>query len=367
MKDSTIKLKVNGKEYEGWLSVSISSSLQSLARTFSVSTAIDRKSNAVKDIEIGDAVEVYIGEDKVLTGYVTQRSISLSERSLSVSVSGASKTIDLEQCSLPDGSATSYKSQTHATNLKSVCSPYGIEVVDEVKNTTKCDFEIKPTDKIGDAIVDYLKKHGLLVGDDEEGRLVIRDIGSGGTVDNAITEGSYVTCSRKRNADKIFSEYVMVGQSTNATSELSTSANQSKAVEKNASVTRPRTQTVQVSGNVSATSLRKRVAMQRDVSIGASDSASFTMTGWRQQNGDLWKINQLVKIQDDVLGLDVEWLITSVNFEISNGGTLVSIDCQSPLAFKNCVIADDTKAKAQDFSDIKSGSGNASGTSWTKS
>ncbi len=362
-----VSLKVNGKEYGGWLSVSISSSLQSLARTFSVTTAIDRKNNAVRDIAIGDTVEVFIGEDKVLTGYVTQRSISLSATSISVSLAGASKTIDLEQCTLPDDSATSYKSQTHATNLRSVCSPYGIEVVDEVKNTTKCDFELKPTEKIGDAIVDYLKKHGLLVGDDEEGRLVIRDVGSSGTVENILGSGSGVSCSRKQNADKVFSEYIMVGQSTNALSELATSANQSKAVEKNASVTRLRAQAVQVSGNVSATSLRKRVTMQRDVSIGASDSASYSMTGWRQKNGSLWKINQLVKIQDDVLGLDVEWLVTAVNFEISNGGTLVTIDCQSPLAFKNCAIPDDTKAKAADFSDIKSGSGKTSGTSWTKS
>lgn len=362
-----VSLKVNGKEYSGWLSVSISSSLQSLARTFSVSTAIDRKNNAVREIEIGDTVEVFIEEDKVLTGYVTQRSVSLSPRSLSVSISGASKTIDIEQCTLPDGTATSYKSQAHATNLKSVCSPYGIEVVDEVKNTTKCDFELKPTEKIGDAIVEYLKKHGLLVGDDEEGRLVIRDVGSGGSVENILGSGSGVSCSRKQNADKVFSEYIMVGQSTNALSELSTSANQSKAVEKNASVTRPRSQAVQVSGNVSTTSLRKRVAMQRDVSIGASDSVSYTMTGWRQKNGSLWKINQLVKIQDDFLGLDVEWLVTAVNFEISNGGTLVTIDCQSPLAFKNCAISDDTQAKAADFSDIKAGSGNVSGSSWTKS
>ena len=362
-----VSLKVNGKEYSGWLSVSISSSLQSLARTFSVSTAIDRKNNAVREIEIGDTVEVFIGEDKVLTGYVTQRSISLSPRSLSVSISGASKTIDIEQCTLPDGTATSYKSQTHATNLRSVCSPYSIEVVDEVKNTTKCDFELKPTEKIGDAIVEYLKKHGLLVGDDEEGRLVIRDVGSGGSVENILGSGSGVSCSRKQNADKVFSEYIMVGQSTNALSELSTSANQSKAVEKNASVTRPRSQAVQVSGNVSTTSLRKRVAMQRDVSVGASDSVSYTMTGWRQKNGSLWKINQLVKIQDDILGLDVEWLVTAVNFEISNGGTLVTIGCQSPLAFKNCAISDDAKAKAADFSDIKAGSGNVSGSSWTKS
>lgn len=361
-----VSLKVNGKEYSGWLSVSISSSLQSLARTFSVATAIDRKHNAVREIEIGDTVEVFIGDDKVLTGYVTQRSISLSARSLSVSISGASKTIDLEQCTLPDGSATSYKSQTHATNLRSVCSPYGIEVVDEINNTTKCDFELKPTEKIGDAIVEYLKKHGLLVGDDEEGRLVIRDVGSGGTVENVLGAGSGISCSRKQNADKVFSEYVMLGQSTNALSELSTSANQSKAAEKNDSVKRLRAQAVQVSGNVSTTSLRKRVAMQRDVSIGASDSVSYTMTGWRQKNGSLWKINQLVKIQDDFLGLDVEWLVTAVTFEISSGGTTTTIECQSPLAFKNCAIADDTQAKGQDFSDIKAGSGNVSGSSWTK-
>ena len=64
--DNTVTLFVNGRKYENWLDVSITCTLQSLARVFSV-----RSTRSKEDLTIGiqpqDEVKVFIGDDLVLT------------------------------------------------------------------------------------------------------------------------------------------------------------------------------------------------------------------------------------------------------------------------------------------------------------
>ena len=126
--NNTVTLFVNGRKYENWLDVSIACTLQSLARTFSV-----RSTRSKEDLTIGiqpqDEVQIFIDGEPILTGYVTKREVSYSASGISVTISGASKTVDLQDCCMPHGMANSYKNQTHEQNLKAVCKPFGIGVV----------------------------------------------------------------------------------------------------------------------------------------------------------------------------------------------------------------------------------------------
>lgn len=268
---------------------------------------------------------------------------------------------------MPDGYPLSYKNQTHLQNLRSVCKPYGIDVIDEVRNTKKCDFELKRTDKVGDAIVSYLKKHGLLVGDNENGDVVIRAPESSGAATDALEMGKNVLSGKQTlDQNKVFSQYVTVGQATNPLSELSVSANQLKAVQDYKGVKRMRANAIQVSGNATQTGLQKRAILQRDNSVGQADTIVYRVQGWHQSSGKLWKINQKVKISDCFLNINADYLISSVVLNYSGNGKVAEITCQIAKAFDNMAEQDDTAVKATDFSDVKAGSGRVGSAQWIR-
>lgn len=367
--ENAVSLKVNGKIYTGWLSVEITSKLQTLARRFSVSATRTLAKNADKTdgINAGDSVEVFIGEDKVLTGYVMRKVASYTATGINISISGASKPIDLEQCCLPDGYPTSFKNQTHLVNLQSVCKPYGINVIDEVGNKKKCDFEIKPTEKIWNAIVAYLQKNCLLIGDDKNGNVVIRSTSSGGASADVLETGTNILeGSREQDHSGLFSQYVVLGQAANPLSELPLSSNQLKSVETNLEVKRIRPCVIEQKGNVSLTDLKKKAISQRDTSIGNADKVAYKVRGWRQSNGELWKINKTVRINDSFFGGKRTLLISSVKYELGAKGFVTTLECSQKKAFDIYEISDDTKAKVANFDDVKEGSGKVGESEWVR-
>ncbi len=366
--ENTVSLKVNGSSYEGWLSVEITSKLQTLARTFSVSATrtATEAGDKTDGINAGDSVEIFIGADKVLTGYVMRKTVSYSATGINIVISGASKPVDLEQCCLPDGYPTSFKSQTHLANLQAVCKPYGISVIDEVGNSKKCDFEIKPTEKVGAAIVNYLQKHSLIIGDNAEGELVIRAVGSDGVASEALETGKNILSgTRTQDHAALFSEYVVLGQATNALSELPVSSNQLKAVERYEKC-RKRARVAQEQGNSTLQGLRKKAISQRDISVGKSDILTYLVRGWRQANGVLWQINQKIKVTDACLNFQGERVVSSVKLAMMNAGMTATLTLESERSFNVYATSDDSKAKAVNFDDVKEGSGKIGGASWTK-
>ena len=77
-----------------------------------------------------------------------------------------------------------------------------------------------------------------------------------------------------------------------------------------------------------------------------SQKITYTVVGWRTGKdgleGDLWKVNTLVKIKDDiVLGSGVgsnsstkEMLITKVTFTLDNNGMITTLECVPPTGFR---------------------------------
>lgn len=334
-RNSVVTLFVNGRKYENWLDVSIACTLQSLARTFSV-----RSTRSKEDLTIGiqpqDEVQVFIDGEPVLTGYVTKREVSYSASGISVTISGASKTVDLQDCCMPHGMANSYKNQTHEQNLKAVCKPFGIGVVDQVKSVDRRNLEFSPTETVGSAITRYLQKNGILLTDDEAGNLVIAQAGSGGIAHDILELGKNILeGKRTEDVSKRFSDYVTLGQAANPTSELPVSANHLTATARDSGVRRPRWLVKQESGNASTEILQKKAVVTRDVRQGESDILTYKVQGWRQSNGELWKVNTKVSISDSLLEIkNTPLLISRIGYSLSSAGSTVELTCVSPQTFR---------------------------------
>lgn len=358
-RNSVVTLFVNGRKYENWLDVSIACTLQSLARTFSV-----RSTRSKEDLTIGiqpqDEVQVFIDGEPVLTGYVTKREVSYSASGISVTISGASKTVDLQDCCMPHGMANSYKNQTHEQNLKAVCKPFGIGVVDQVKSVDRRNLEFSPTETVGSAITRYLQKNGILLTDDEAGNLVIAQAGSGGIAHDILELGKNILeGKRTEDVSKRFSDYVTLGQAANPTSELPVSANHLTATAKDPGVRRSRWLVKQESGNASTEILQKKAGILKDVRAGESDTLNYKVQGWRQSNGELWRVNSYVVCKDDIAEVSTKrkWVITSISYNLGATGATVSMSLRNEIAFSLLKEPNAKKIRIEDNSDIKKDSG----------
>lgn len=101
--NDNVTLRVNGREWNGWTSVRIGAGIERLARDFSVE--ITRQwpgdegiTTLQPRIKNGSKVEVLIGDELVITGWVEATPVRYDARSVSTGIAGRSLTADLIDC-----------------------------------------------------------------------------------------------------------------------------------------------------------------------------------------------------------------------------------------------------------------------------
>lgn len=356
MPQNRVCLTIEGRDYYGWLSVSIQLSLTAISRSFDVSltTKADEKGGYSR-INVGNSVVLKIGKDKLLNGYVTNVSESYSGTQRQITIKGRSKTIDLVECCPPEEKPLSYKKQRPLEILKALAGFYGVNVVSEVAKQDQIDFDISPEEKILDGLVKLLRTHNLLLSDNSDGDLVLVRVGSGGTCYDSIQLGKNVLSAKMEvDGSGLFSRYVILGQGTNPSSERSITDNQLKRSAE-WSGSRFRVNTIVQSGNAVGDQLQARVAMIRDASVAEAQALSYVVQGWRQSNKELWPVNAFVSVDDKSLGIKEAFLIERVTYSLNNQGMTTRIELKSPAAFANTkapTAADTVKSEVLNRIDV---------------
>ena len=362
-----VNLFVNGAIYSGWQEVTITADIMSLARTFTVvaTRSLSGKSLVV-GIEPGSEVVVKIGDDVVLTGFVTKVVTEYDSGKISIKIDGASKTRNLEECTLPEGRPKAYLNQTYAQILGEVCKSFGIKVVDQAGFTNKVDFNLSVTGKVGSALGDFLRSNSLHLMDDENGNLVIAKTGSNGNSADILKFGvNVLSGTRTQDCSKRYRTYQVVGQPTNPFSELPVSSlSQIKKAEDKDFSAKERVCTYLLAGNATAKRMQDYVELLRDHAKAESDELVYTVQGWRQSNGKLWRENTAVVVKDEFLGIDGRYLIWKVAYKLSNGGGMTT---NLLLKSKDAFLVTDgpEKSTKPNWDSVKAGSGMTGNTTWT--
>lgn len=365
-----VTLSVNGQEFAWWQNVQITTNLQNYCRTFTVGLTRDLSSEYVQSIplKLGDEVEVSIGEDLVLSGYITNVQQSYSATGVSLTVSGASYTVDLCDCTLPLSAKHSFKKQTVAQIIESLATHYSVNVVDLLQSEEKIDLDVSPFDEIKRTLDGLIKEQSILLTDDAEGNIVITTAGRGGDCfDSLVTGVNILTGSRNASQREIFSEYVVLAQAKNSASEQPVTSNQLSASASNYDM-RQRVRVVQQDGTPNRAQITKRAQLLRDYSSGKSESLTYTVQGWRQSNGSLWTPNSMVHVVDPILEVFGDYVISSVTYGKSESGTTTSIQCVPLSTYLNTELKDSSSAvkksaNEKNYSFVKKG--NTEGAKWT--
>ena len=342
-----VTLVCNGMEFSGWLSVRIESSLQSLCRAAQVSATRQAGENDLTaSINVGDAAAVRIGDDTVITGWITSKNTEYSATSVNVSVTIKSKTIDLEECSIPVDKPHQWGTAVRLNQLvQQLAALYGVSCEFAQDNGT-CTFQLDMNSTVGDAIVKLLRDKSLLVSDDAEGRLVIAKAGGAGHAASGLQTGvNVLSSSRQQDTSAIFRTYAVLGQSTNPDSNVS-GGNSLKGSATNTAV-RNRTKVWVESGNRTQKDLNSRAQNLMFNAIGNADKLSYEVQGWRQSDGSLWRVNQLVKVDDEYFNVHQDLLVSRVSMSIGSSGTTTELDVIAPDAFLVTDLPEEEKTKGK--------------------
>ena len=333
--DNRVTLTVGGLEYGGWKSVEITADLERQFRTFKLNITWQWPGQTVdKRIQPGDACEVRIGQDLVLTGYVFKAPISYDGRQISLSIEGSSCTQDLVDCA-----ATNRPNQWHEQSLLSIVEAlaitYKVFVVSEIPETARLSSHtIVPGETVFQSIDRLLTLFRVFSTDDAQGRLVLARPGSGGRASDALELGKNIlSANAPMDYSQVFSEYRVIGQQKGTDKKSGAAVSEVESVSADLSYKRRRVTVINEGMQINPDLALQRANWESATRVGKAKATTYQVQGWRQSNGDLWRHNTLVRVKDPVLGFDDDMLISKVTYSLSAQGSITTLQVAPPHTF----------------------------------
>lgn len=399
-----VRLLVNGAEYGGWKSVRISAGIERQARDFDLEVT-DRwpgQTDIPRRIQPGDACQVFIGADLVLTGYVDATPIKYDGKSVSVAVKGRSKTCDLvDCCPIPTGeslhgvskawgdvigkdgkvqnviappskSAAQWRQQKMEVIAAALAAAYGVRVISET-DTGKAipEHQVQVGESVFESIDRMMRQRHVLSSDNERGDLVFIDVGSAGRAGTAIETGvNVLAASTELDYKGVFSEYIVKGQRAGtddtyasdvseeegeSTDDSSTTVTGESASSTDARAKRRRVLVIKQSGHADDGSCKDRADYERANRAAKALQTSYTVAGWRQADGTLWVPNLIVRVRDAVIGFNTDMVIAEATWVMDNQGlrTEIRVGPQDGYVTKAAKLKKSQKGGGSAWSDIK--------------
>lgn len=343
---NTPKIVVNGRELAYWVSVTIDSSIDSLADTFSL------RYNVHSQTPPGDAnpltfdgdetVVISLDGEVLLTGYIDSADTDASTEGEVVTLSGYSRTADLVASAVLK--TKSYKDQTIEAICKDLCKPFGIEVVvdgsaTDAAKTVLTRFKVEWGDTIADALGRAVRYAGLLLFSSPDGGLLLSRTGSE-RVPTELRHGVNLEQVKvTRDARDRFSVYYVASDGVSGLDSDDADKDDGRVAQAaDPGVNRYRPTVISTEQDVKAQAQRRTQAeWERNRRAGLSLHVSCVWTGWRHAGG-LWRRNQLVRFVYAKKGIDRDMLVASVSLTREAAGSSVQLELAHPSSFEPRVI-----------------------------
>lgn len=332
MNDHDVTLRVNGKEFAGWTRVNISAGIDRIARSFDVEITRQwpqSRSLATLGLPVveGDLVEVLIGTDKVLTGFVDSTPLRYDASNVSAGISGRSKTEDLIDCSAPTQPGQ-FSNRSLSQIVSTLVQPFGVSVVSATSASgTLTSFQIDFGETISEALNRLLGLEQVLAFDNADGNLVLDSVGNEKASTALVLGENVISADSSRDFSDRFSEYTVTGQRAGTDDDYGETTNSKiTSTVKDPGVKRYRPLIIKQCGNATLATCKARAQYELAHREGKTLETTYTVYGWRQGNGELWMPNQRVVVWDPVMGFNnTELVIAEVNYTLSDAGYIAAL------------------------------------------
>lgn len=329
--DNYVSISVDRKKYSGWSAITISKSLENLASSFDL-VVIDKtnqKTNAEWLLRTQKECAVYIGKDKIITGFIEKVDADISFDSHNIKVSGRTKTADLIDCNYTE-SNKSFSKKSILTLARTLLEPFNINVSAGAGADVSqiFQFTVNSSDSIFKSLNQKANDLGLLLLTDSNGNLLITNSGNTKCKDSLEYGKSILSAEVSFDYTDRFSDYIVQAQTLPKEQKGAWATNINiQATSKDISIVRNRPKVIKVSSPLTRTTAQEYANWEALVRAAQSQTITIQVQGFRDGSGAVWDINKLIDVKIPPLYINpiTELLITGVDFSLSENGTITKL------------------------------------------
>lgn len=331
----SMELEVAGVSYLNFLNASVEFSLINFARFFDF-TAVATDGNPLP-FKVGDSCKITIDSELILTGFIERIDISYSSGDHTISVSGRDKVGDLVDSSLEkldiQGQISFEDVIRRVLAELTFKDILVINLVDDLENFAANTDILSPS--TGQNAWDFLeilaRKKNVLLRTNNDGDILIDrspkgDISgfSGGLNPTVLTNrlnnptNNILSSSTSFDDTQVFNKYTVRSQSNTSSlknifeNSIDTVNKSGEAIQDGVRTTRQLVLQAE-NASVNAESIN-RAQWEANFRQARQKVYSCTINGFRDSQGVIWDVNQLIRINDDFAGINGNMLIDSVTF-----------------------------------------------------
>lgn len=340
-----MRIEVDGIEYGNFVGASTVLRLDALSSTFAFEAT--SKDGLPLPFKLGQACKVVVDGDSVLSGFIELINVEGDSTSHKIDVQGRDKLGDLLDSTLGTGSGVSdiRPPVSLANAIRRVISHLGIQnvnVVDRVRPALFSTAEDLAAPEPGQNAFEFIeklaRKRQVLLTSDADGNVVI-DSGSGvevgaslqhliGDDTNNVSSYSVSYDSTGRfNVYKSVSQMNVIPINLAGIVGVNTIISQGSDRAEVDSAIRVGRQHVLVSESMSSGSEdQRRAKWEKKIRAARGKVYAAVVSGYRNQTGNLWAINEIVTVEDEFADISAKMLVNSVTFVLGkDGGSTTSL------------------------------------------
>jgi prophage tail gpP-like protein len=358
----SLKIRVNGLDYENFIVAQVILSLETVGSSFNFTSSVG--SDNLFPIKKGDAVQILADEQVILTGFVEVATVSYDSNSHRFEVKGRNKLADLIDSTVGD-----VKEFTGQVSLKSIIRSVldGIGLTDiaiineagDIDNFEASDITSAETgQKAFEFIELYARKRQVLLTTNGNSDLVIArastDVANnalkneiGNKADNNIIAGSFTN-----DETKLYNLYL--GQSqlnpiglSSDTTPVQISEQTAQFIDDSIRVTRR----LEFNAEESSDSFTMEDRVKWEANIRRARASVYTArVQGHTANGEAWMPNKLYRIDDDFCDVHAVLLSKHLVYNYSlDGGSLTNIEFTNRKAYTLQAEQDAREAEINQF------------------
>lgn len=329
--DNNLEIDINGQRFTGFTYASVQRSMDSLCGTFFFSTTVKEDADGLiaNGLKMDDKVEIFIDDQKVMTGYIEELSIDSGVNNHELSFGGRDITSDIIDSSMPTFSELNFKNFKEL--ITQVLSKASINVK-VINNLTKQDLDTLNFDAFGgdgkapdlnmtifDFFDHFAKQKQVLLLTNESGDLVI-------TREESKVSPGALTCKTNNNNNNIISASVNIN-TYERFSKVNISAQDGNAVDKNlinqqgfatdSQIRKSKQQRIFYPNKTTDPNALQNMSQWHINMYKAKGTrySSITQGYYAQPVSEiLWEVNTLVDVEDDLTNVKGQYLIEGFSF-----------------------------------------------------
>jgi prophage tail gpP-like protein len=319
-----MELRVNGKRYSFFESLSVTTSLDAISAGFSISTPAPQNREDIP-LKTGDSCQLLFNGGSLVTGFLEKKSIKNGSSGTQWVFDGRDRTADLADCSIEG--AVQFKKQSLSSIVKQLVSPYGIKVAVETDGDFAHDaISLEGDTKILDALRQMASARGvLLIPDGFGGLRITRNRFPLSRV--GIKEGvNYVEGSFDKDESKLFSSITVMSQDSKKGNH--------KVTVRDPNVKRHRPLVIKSDQSSGQADAYRTAQWELATRRAKATQLSVTVDKWVKEDGNLWRVGERVPV--DVPKLDVKgvYVVADASFTYGNDGSKASLTLEEPAAYE---------------------------------